>query len=347
MSGPVILLLDTDPNSRRMLHQAMTRAGFRVAAVASPFDLVDMLGKYRFDIVILDAWIENADRHELFTLIKQQQPRTEIIYISDQDVYAWAVESFRWGAVDFLLKPVERDELVASIGRAVDKAASQRPPEPPAPAPAPVPAVTADKKLLRDVLDFNEECLKLFLSLERQNIYLEEQSAAAEGRSVAVEIGSLQLIIVHSDDDILDTITRQAVGIPLSTEQVYTGGEALDLVSRRPFNVLIMSTQLPDMDGEMLAYSLKPQYPSLEIIVIDNWGSPSASAQILSTSGDTSAVHPLRTGRDLASLLDEIQNRRVQKAEEKRFANTFRDRHESFIKSYAEMKVRIERNLAS
>ena len=316
-----------------------------------------MLGKYRFDVVVLDAWIENTDRAELYRLVKGQQPRTEVIYISGQDVYEWAVESFRWGAIDFLLKPIDRDALFDAIERAVEKQqlieqATAPPPPAPTPAPAPVhqpapPMASVDKKLLGDLLDFNEECLKLFLSLERQNIYLEEQAAAAEGRSVAAEVGHLELLVVHQDDDILDTISRQAAGIPLKCEQVYTGGEVLDLVSHRRFNVLIMSTMLPDMDGDMLAHSLKSQYPNFEIIVIEGWGGSSASAQILSSSGDNSAVYPLRTGRDLATLLDEIQSRRLHRAEEKRFATMFKDRHEGFIKRYAEMKVRIERNINS
>lgn len=351
MSSAVILLLDTDPQSRRHIHATLTQSGHRVAAVASPFDLVDMLGKYRFDCVLLDAWLDNTDREELFRLIKQQQPRAEVIYLSDQDVYAWAVDAFRWGAVDFLLKPVDRDEVFDAVQRALTKQQVALPEPPPAPAPAPPPpappgpAARADRKLLQDLLDYHEECLKLFLSLERQNIFLEEQRAQSEGRSVAAEVGKLQLLVVHSDDEILETIKKQAVGIPLAADQVFTGGEVLDLVSRQTFNLLITSTQLPDLDGEMLAHSLKSQYPSLEIVVIDGWGGSSASAQILSSSGGHSAVYPLRTGQDLSALLDEVQGRRIHRAEEKRFASMFKDRHEGFIKKYAEMKVRIERDL--
>lgn len=353
MSGAVILLLDTDPQSRRQLHTLLTHAGHRVAAVASPFDLVDMLGKYRFDCVLLDAWIDNTDREELYRLIKQQQPRAEVVYLSEQDVYSWAVEAFRWGAVDFLLKPVDREELFGAIQRALTRqqaaAAAAAEPALVAPAPPPPPVPTgggrSDRKLLQDVLDYHEECLKLFLSLERQNIFLEEQRANAEGRSVAAEIGVLQLIVVHADDEILATIQRQSVGIKLDMEQVFTGGEVLDLISRRTFNVLITSTQLPDLDGEMLAHSLKSQYPALEIVVIEGWGGNEASAQILSSSGGNSAVYPLRTGQDLGALLDEVQSRRLQRAEEKRFASMFKDRHEGFIKKYAEMKVRLERGI--
>jgi putative nucleotidyltransferase with HDIG domain len=57
---------------------------------------------------------------ELLDIIKRHDPRIEVIFLTAQDETALAVDLMKRGALDFLLKPVELNQLLLAVGRAVE-----------------------------------------------------------------------------------------------------------------------------------------------------------------------------------------------------------------------------------
>ena len=347
MSGPIILLLDPDPNTRQAIQGTLSKVGIRVAASATPVEMAGLLDRYKFNAILLDDKIDNVDPNELLSLVRQRQPETPLIYIATQPSPQWIVAAFRNDIKDVLIKPLTRNMVIDSLRRVLQRsqeetrlktaAASAEPKEE---------SDGDDPTLYEDILTYHQENLKLFLSMERENAYLQEQLSAANGEEKQEVKATTDMLIVHNDNSVMNTLQRFSEPFQLTLSQVYTGGEVLDKFgSRTEYDALAISKALPDLDGEMLAESLKSQHPTLEIILLHDWGQGNARGELLSNQEHGSAVFNIRNAQDMRSLLNELKARRMQREDDKRFAREFKQRHENFLKRLAEMQVRIEKQL--
>ena len=57
---------------------------------------------------------------DLLDTVKQRDPSVEVIFLTAQDETSLAVDLMKRGAIDFLLKPVELNQLLLSVGRALE-----------------------------------------------------------------------------------------------------------------------------------------------------------------------------------------------------------------------------------
>jgi len=78
------------------------------------------LDAFRPDACIFDFWMPHRTGADLLDLVKQKDPKVEVIFLTAQDEASLAVDLMKRGAVDFLLKPVELNQLLLSIARALE-----------------------------------------------------------------------------------------------------------------------------------------------------------------------------------------------------------------------------------
>ena len=69
--------------------------------------------------------IRGGRQEVLLDIIKQKDDRIEVLFLTAQDETSLAVDLMKRGALDFLLKPVELNQLLLSIGRAIEQAHPQ------------------------------------------------------------------------------------------------------------------------------------------------------------------------------------------------------------------------------
>ena len=79
------------------------------------------------DVVIADLRMEGMDGLELLQRIQQDHPGTPVVMLTGQGSISVAVEAMKRGAADFLEKPWNYEELVASLKRAIRTAPAERP----------------------------------------------------------------------------------------------------------------------------------------------------------------------------------------------------------------------------
>jgi DNA-binding NtrC family response regulator len=75
---------------------------------------------FRPDACIFDFRMPHHPGADLLDLIKKKDPRIEVLFLTAQDEASLAVDMMKRGATDFLLKPVEVNQLLLSIGRALE-----------------------------------------------------------------------------------------------------------------------------------------------------------------------------------------------------------------------------------
>ncbi len=109
-----ILVADDDPAICDATQLMLEDAGYTVETTIDG-EVIPMLKKGNFDLLLLDIWMSGSDGRDIAKYIKTNKNllHTPIIMISaSRDLAKAAVES---GAEDFLEKPFRMDDLLAKV----------------------------------------------------------------------------------------------------------------------------------------------------------------------------------------------------------------------------------------
>lgn len=119
--SPNILLVDDDP----MLLQALPRTiklrlpQAHISVSSSSHHALKLLQEQRFDAIVSDIKMPGMDGLALLQKVHELQPETPALLITGHSDHDLAIQALRGGAFDYILKPVERDEFIAALQRAL------------------------------------------------------------------------------------------------------------------------------------------------------------------------------------------------------------------------------------
>jgi len=116
-----ILVVDDDPVIIKALEVRLNREGYETTATVNPEKAVAALAQEKFDLIISDIIMPYLSGIELLTQIKASSPTTPIILISALDQKELILTAFELGAQDFVVKPINLDELLLRITKYVPK----------------------------------------------------------------------------------------------------------------------------------------------------------------------------------------------------------------------------------
>jgi two-component system KDP operon response regulator KdpE len=109
-----ILVVDDEPQIRRLLRNTLERADYDVVLAADAREAMRMLGIDKPDAVLLDLGLPDRDGLELIPLIKARSDAALII-VSAREATAEKVAALDLGADDYVTKPFDTDELLARL----------------------------------------------------------------------------------------------------------------------------------------------------------------------------------------------------------------------------------------
>ncbi|WP_232362525.1 response regulator [Desulfogranum mediterraneum] len=113
-----ILIADDDPVIRKLFEKRLTNAGYQVRVAVDGMDAAQQLHTSCFDIIITDLVMPgDIGGLELLQIAKQRHPRTEVIVITAHSSIDTAVNAMKNGAVDYLEKPINFDELFLRLDK--------------------------------------------------------------------------------------------------------------------------------------------------------------------------------------------------------------------------------------
>lgn len=85
-----------------------------------------LIKKKHPDIVITDICMPFMDGLELSRLVKKELPQTKILILSGHEEFEYAKDAIQIGVEEYLLKPINSDELLQVVRRAADKITEER-----------------------------------------------------------------------------------------------------------------------------------------------------------------------------------------------------------------------------
>ncbi|GAA4424823.1 sigma-54 dependent transcriptional regulator [Bremerella cremea] len=115
-----VLVVDDNPHSRESLCDAASIIGYQAVSCGSGREALDLLAKQSFDVVVTDLQMPGMDGLELVRQVRAQHEKTQLVMVTAHASIHTAVEAMRFGALDYLEKPVQLEPLEAAIRRAIE-----------------------------------------------------------------------------------------------------------------------------------------------------------------------------------------------------------------------------------
>jgi two-component system, cell cycle response regulator len=107
-----ILIVEDDRFFRELYADLLRQAGYGAETACSGEEAVEMLVDSRFGLVITDLTMPGISGLELLVKIKSRDPSIDVILVTANADLESAIFSIKYGARDFLLKPINSDELL-------------------------------------------------------------------------------------------------------------------------------------------------------------------------------------------------------------------------------------------
>lgn len=113
-----VLITDDEKEFVDTLSARLEIRNFSVTAVYSGKAAIEMIGKVKFDVIILDVLMPEMDGIETLKRIKEQSPLTPVIMLTGEATVDNAIKGMKLGAFDFLIKPTDTERLTEKINQA-------------------------------------------------------------------------------------------------------------------------------------------------------------------------------------------------------------------------------------
>jgi len=117
-----ILVVDDDVGLLLSIKAALVSSGMpEPALVSDSRKVVEIVRKNRFHLVMLDLIMPHKGGMELLKEIKEEFPSLECIIVTAIDDVSSAVQAMKYGAYDYLVKPINSEKLLITITRALER----------------------------------------------------------------------------------------------------------------------------------------------------------------------------------------------------------------------------------
>jgi two-component system response regulator GlrR len=118
---PDILLVDDDPGLLELLDMRLQASGFGTRLAGSGKAALSLIERKLPNVIISDLKMDHMDGLELLALVQKQWPTIPVIILTAHGSIPDAVLATRKGVFAFLTKPVDKDELLATLKLALDQ----------------------------------------------------------------------------------------------------------------------------------------------------------------------------------------------------------------------------------
>src|SRR5882672_7312746 len=114
-----ILVVDDEPNLRRVLSAQLERDGYDVHTAEDGEQALSILKEHHIDLVITDLRMPRIDGMELLRRAQKIDAELPVVMITAHGTVDNAVEALKTGAFDYITKPFDQSEVRAVVRKAL------------------------------------------------------------------------------------------------------------------------------------------------------------------------------------------------------------------------------------
>ena len=116
-----ILIVDDEDDFRVTLVKRLQKRSLQVFGAESGQKALNLMEAMVFDVVVLDVKMPGMDGIETIREMKKKNPLTEVILLTGHASMESGIEGMKLGAFDYVMKPVNIDELLEKIRQAYER----------------------------------------------------------------------------------------------------------------------------------------------------------------------------------------------------------------------------------
>jgi DNA-binding NtrC family response regulator len=121
MDHPRVLVVDDDADVGGLLREALSRWGYDVTLATSGREAVRLISHQIFDAALVDIWMPEMDGLQVLEEIKRHDPALEVVMMTGDPMVETAVQALKSGAYDYLIKPLNLDEMQVLMQQVLEK----------------------------------------------------------------------------------------------------------------------------------------------------------------------------------------------------------------------------------
>jgi len=118
---PRILVVDDERHQRDIIKVILEGEGYDTTVAGNARQALDEARNGSFDVVLTDLKMPDKSGIELLTDLQKVQPGICVVLMTAHGSIDSAVDAMRKGAFDYLTKPLERDDILLTVRRAVER----------------------------------------------------------------------------------------------------------------------------------------------------------------------------------------------------------------------------------
>lgn len=173
---PMVFVVDDYAPGRKSISRLLHAAGFVVAAFASAQEFLSQYDPAACGCLVLDLAMPDVGGLELQSILAEKGSLLPIIFLTAHGDVSTSVQAMKHGAVDFLTKPVNDEDLLAAVCVAIEK----------------------DRVLRREQAELVEIRERLATLTRREREVLEYVVAGRLNKQIASDLGTVeQTVKVH------------------------------------------------------------------------------------------------------------------------------------------------------
>ena len=117
-----ILVVEEDKNLNKAIGLCLAKKGFETQGCYNGEEALDLLYKTSFDLVISDMMMPKVDGYKLLENVRQLDKNIPIIFMTAKDDFPSKQKGFNAGVDDYLVKPVDLQELFLRVNALLRRA---------------------------------------------------------------------------------------------------------------------------------------------------------------------------------------------------------------------------------
>ncbi len=120
--GKLILIVDDNPENRKVLGSLLTKNGYEVGSASDGFKALKFIENIMPDLILLDVMMPGMDGFEVCKKLKSNitTKHIPIIFLTAKTNTADIVKGFKLGGVDYVSKPFNSEELLARVNTHIE-----------------------------------------------------------------------------------------------------------------------------------------------------------------------------------------------------------------------------------
>jgi len=117
-----ILIVDDDANLLQSIETILVSAGMpQPGLISDSRRVVEQVRKHRFRLILLDLIMPHLSGMDVLQQLKHEFPGIECVIITALDEVSSAVQAMKFGAYDYLVKPLQNEKLIITVNNALER----------------------------------------------------------------------------------------------------------------------------------------------------------------------------------------------------------------------------------